>query len=228
MRPRVLIVDDEPPIAALLRYNFERAGFDVAISGDGESAIEAIIETPPDVVVLDWMLPEVSGIEVCRRIRGMREVARTPVLMLTARSEETDRIHGLDVGADDYVTKPFSPAELVARVRALLRRARPELDEVPIEHQGVRLDPARRELTFAGRTLPIHPRSFDLLRFLMAHPGRVYGREHLLDAVWGRDVAVEPRAVDAQVRRLRRALELAGAPDLVRTVRSAGYALTDD
>ncbi len=228
MKPKVLVVDDEPPLTMMLRYNLERAGFDVRVCEDGEAALAAVAEDPPDVILLDWMLPAVSGLEVCRRIRRAEPTRGVPIIMLTARGEEADRVRGLDTGADDYVTKPFSPVELIARMRALMRRARPDLGEAPLEARGVVLDPARREVRYAGRPIELHPRSFDLLRFLMAHPGRVFTRERLLDAVWGRDVAVEPRAVDAQVRRLRRALEAAGAPNLVRTARSAGYGLAGD
>lgn len=227
-RPVVLIVEDEPAQVEVLRYNLEKEGFRAIVAGDGEEALLLAREETPDLVILDWMLPELSGVEVCRRIRRLPDIGRTPIIMVTARGEEADRVRGLDTGADDYVTKPFSPVELIARMRALMRRARPDLGEAPLAARGVVLDPARREVRFAGRPVELHPRSFDLLRFLMAHPGRVFTRERLLDAVWGRDVAVEPRAVDAQVRRLRRALEAAGAPDLVRTARSAGYGLAGD
>jgi len=228
VKPKVLVVDDEPPLTMMLRYNLERAGFAVRVCEDGEAALAAVAEDPPDVILLDWMLPAVSGLEVCRRIRRARETRSVPIIMLTARGDEADRVRGLDTGADDYITKPFSPVELIARLRALMRRARPDLGEAPLEVRGVVLDPTRREARFQGRKIALHPRSFDLLRFLMAHPGRVFSRERLLDAVWGRDVAVEPRAVDAQVRRLRRALADAGAPNLVRTARSAGYGLAED
>ena len=225
MKAKILVVEDDPPVSMMLQYNLEREGYSVSVAEDGEEALRLIVEDPPDAVVLDWMLPMVSGLEVCRRVRRKLESENVPIIMVTARAEEEDRLRGLDTGADDYVTKPFSPNELVARIRALLRRTRPDLGEKNMGCKGVALSPANREVTFSGQSIQLHPKSFDLLPFLMLHPRRVYSREQLLDHVWGREAAVEPRAVDAQIRRLRRSLDEAGAPNLVRTVRSAGYGL---
>ena len=225
MKAKILVVEDDPPVSMMLQYNLEREGYSVSIAEDGEEALNLIAEDAPDAVVLDWMLPMVSGLEVCRQVRRKLETETVPIIMVTARAEEEDRLRGLDTGADDYITKPFSPNELVARVRALLRRTRPDLGEKNIDCNGVALSPANREVTFDGKCIQLHPKSFDLLAFLMTHPRRIYSREQLLDYVWGREAAVEPRAVDAQIRRLRRSLEDAGAPNLVRTVRSAGYGL---
>ncbi len=184
-----------------------------------------IAERRPDLVVLDWMLPLVSGIEVCRRLRRTPETRRLPVIMLTARGEEEDRIRGLECGADDYVTKPFSPRELVARVRAVLRRARPAIEDEVLRAGDVVMDLAAHRVHRGEHEVRLGPTEFRLLRHLLEHPGRVFSREQLLDAVWGHDVYVEPRTVDVHIRRLRKALNAGDAPDIIRTVRSAGYAL---
>ncbi|RAK68571.1 phosphate regulon transcriptional regulator PhoB [Phenylobacterium kunshanense] len=225
MTPYVLVVEDEDALATLLDYNLMKEGFRVERAADGEEALLRVAEEPPDLVVLDWMLPKVSGVEVCRQLRAGAETRRTPVLMLTARGEEGDKVRGLDTGADDYVVKPFSMSELVARIRALLRRTRPELVEERLEYADLVLDRGRHRVTRAGKDVHLGPTEYRLLDFLMQRPGRVFSRERLLDAVWGANTYVEVRTVDVHVGRLRKALRQPGAPDLIRTVRSAGYAL---
>jgi len=223
--PYILVVEDEDALATLLDYNLMKEGFRVERAADGEEALLRVSEEPPDLVVLDWMLPKVSGVEVCRQLRAGAETRRTPVLMLTARGEEGDKVRGLDTGADDYVVKPFSMSELVARIRALLRRTRPELVEERLEYADVVLDRGRHRVTRGGKDVHLGPTEYRLLDFLMQRPGRVFSRERLLDAVWGANTYVEVRTVDVHVGRLRKALRQQGAPDLIRTVRSAGYAL---
>jgi two-component system phosphate regulon response regulator PhoB len=223
--PYVLLVEDEDALATLLDYNLMKEGFRVERAADGEEALLRVAEEPPDLVVLDWMLPKVSGVEVCRQLRAGSETRRTPVLMLTARGEEADKVRGLDTGADDYVVKPFAMSELVARIRALLRRTRPELVDERLEYADLALDRARHRVTRGGKDVHLGPTEYRLLDFLMQRPGRVFSRERLLDAVWGANTYVEVRTVDVHVGRLRKALRQPGAPDLIRTVRSAGYAL---
>jgi two-component system phosphate regulon response regulator PhoB len=225
MKPFILVVEDEQALVTLLRYNFEAAGYEVATALDGDEALMAIAERRPDLIVLDWMLPSISGLEVCRQIRRKPETRDVPVIMLTARGEEADRVRGLDSGADDYVAKPFSPAELVARVRAVLRRSRPSTAEDVLAYAGIQMDLAAHRVTRSGRPIHLGPTEFRLLRHFLEHPGRVFAREQLLDAVWGHDVYVEPRTVDVHIRRLRKAINGEGEPDVIRTVRSAGYAL---
>ena len=211
----------------MLRYNLEREGFAVCAASDGEEALVQIAERKPDVVLLDWMLPLVSGIEVCRQIRRAPASRTLPIVMLTARGEEGDRIRGLNSGADDYVVKPFSPAELIARLRAVIRRAQPTSAEEVLRFVDLALDLVAHRVSRAGRPIHLGPTEFRLLRFLMQHPGRVFSREQLLDQVWGHDVYVEARTVDVHIRRLRKAINVGSALDLVRTVRSAGYALDE-
>ncbi|MCC7273546.1 MAG: phosphate regulon transcriptional regulator PhoB [Alphaproteobacteria bacterium] len=225
MKPLVLVVEDEVPLLTLLRYNLEKEGFRVAEARDGEEALVAVKDLEPDLVLLDWMLPLVSGIEVCRQIRRMPEARAVPIVMLTARGEEADKIRGLNSGADDYVTKPFSPSELTARLKAVLRRARPATGEEMLRFSDLAMDLAAHRVARNGRNVHLGPTEFRLLRFFMEHPGRVFSREQLLDAVWGRDVYVEPRTVDVHIRRLRKAVNGDADIDLIRTVRSAGYAL---
>ena len=225
MTPYVLVVEDEDALATLLDYNLMKEGFRVERAADGEEALLRVAEEPPDLVILDWMLPKVSGVEVCRQLRAGAETRRTPVLMLTARGEEADKVRGLDTGADDYVVKPFAMSELVARIRALLRRTRPELVEERLEYADLILDRGRHRVTRAGKDVHLGPTEYRLLDFLMQRPGRVFSRERLLDAVWGANTYVEVRTVDVHVGRLRKALRTSGEPDLIRTVRSAGYAL---
>ncbi|MFD2265290.1 phosphate regulon transcriptional regulator PhoB [Lacibacterium aquatile] len=225
--PLVLVVEDEISISTLLRYNLEREGFRVVEAMDGEEALIVAAEQNPDLVLLDWMLPMLSGIEVCRRLRRLPSARTTPIIMLTARGEEADKIRGLDSGADDYVTKPFSVTELVARVKAVLRRTRPSVDGDVLAFADVILDLVAHRVRRNTRDVHLGPTEFRLLRYLMEHPGRVFSREQLLDSVWGSDVYVEPRTVDVHIRRLRKALNGDGEMDIVRTVRSAGYALDE-
>ena len=221
-KPRVLVVEDEESILTLIHYNLEAEGYNVLEARDGEEAMLVVEEEAPDLLVLDWMLPHLSGIEVCRRVRLSRNHRNVPIIMLTARGEEADKIRGLDSGADDYLTKPFSPSELVARVRALLRRSRPEGFTEKLAYADLEMDLAAHR---GGRDVHLGPTEYRLLRHLMERPGRVFSREQLLDAVWGRDIYVEARTVDVHIRRLRKALNAEGEEDLIRTVRAAGYSL---
>jgi len=224
---RILVVEDEEALCALLEYNITKEGFEVVIAMDGEEALIKIEEECPDLVLLDWMLPKVSGIEICRQIRASADTRSLPVIMLTARGEEDDRIRGLDTGADDYLTKPFSMTELVARLRAVLRRTRPTLAGDVATFGDIILDRERRRVRRGEREVHLGPTEFRLLDCLLQRPGRVYSREQLLDLVWGRDVYVEARTVDVHVGRLRKALNRRGEKDPIRTVRAAGYALDE-
>jgi len=229
MPPKVLIVEDDLSHAEVLRYNLAREGFDVSLVENGDSAMSMIEAQPPDLVVLDWMIPGLSGVEVCRRLRRRPESRSLPVIMVTARSEETDRIEGLESGADDYVVKPFSPSELLARIRALLRRVGGRLNtdgaasEI-IEVDDIRVDLSGHRVTRAGRNVHLGPTEFRLLKTLMESRGKVLSREQLLDRVWGHDIHVEVRTVDAHIRRLRRAMNSRTGKDVIRTVRGVGYA----
>ena len=224
-KKRLLLMEDDRPIAELVRWHFERDDFDVVHTPSGEEGLIEAAETPPDIVLLDWMLEELSGIEVCRRLRRNGDTANVPIIMLTARGEESDRIRGLETGADDYVTKPFSPRELVARVNAVLRRVRPALAGASLRYGDLELDTAAHKVRRNGVVVPLGPTEFKLLRHLLEHPGRVFARERLLDAVWGRDAEIEIRTIDVHIRRLRLALNAGGGKDMIRTVRAAGYAL---
>jgi two-component system phosphate regulon response regulator PhoB len=223
--PYVLVVEDEEALATLLKYNLEKEGYRVSVAGDGEEALMMAEEAPPDLVLLDWMLPKVPGIEVCRRLRLRTDARNTPIVMLTARGDEGDRIRGLDMGADDYVSKPFSVSELLARLRAVMRRIRPALADDKINVGDIVIDRAARRVRRAGREVHLGPTEFKLLDYLAQHPGRVFSREQLLDAVWGSDVYVEARTVDVHIGRLRKAVNRESEIDPIRTVRSAGYAL---
>ncbi len=225
MPPSVLVVEDEAALSTLLRYNLEKEGFAVSEARDGEEALLQLKEQKPDAVLLDWMLPRISGLELCRQIRRAPAWRDLPVIMLTARGEEGDRVRGLDSGADDYVSKPFSTSELIARLKAVIRRARPAAQAEMLRFGDLSLDGAAHRVTRSGEPVHLGPTEFRLLRFLLERPGRVFSREQLLDAVWGRDAEVELRTVDVHIRRLRKALNEGGRRDLVRTVRSAGYAL---
>lgn len=225
MKPRILIVEDEAALMAMLRYNLEKEGYQVDEAADGQEALIKVAEEKPDLVLLDWMLPQLSGIEVCRQLRRHPETRNLPIIMLTARGEETDRVRGLDAGADDYIAKPFSPSELMARMRAVLRRIRPALAEEVLTCGDLVMDVAAHRVTRGGRDVRLGPTEFRLLRYFLEHPGRVLSRDQLLDAVWGRDVFVEQRTVDVHIRRLRKALNAPQDSDIIRTVRSAGYAL---
>ncbi len=222
LAPYILVVEDEESLATLLRYNLEKEGYRVAASSDGEEALMLIHEGLPDLIVLDWMLPSVSGIEICRRLRQRGGSRNVPILMLTARAEESDRIRGLDTGADDYLVKPFSMSELCARVRAVLRRIRPGLAEDRVRAGDIVVDRVAHRVKRNGEEVRLGPTEFRLLDYFIQHPGRVFSREQLLNAVWGSDIYVETRTVDVHIGRLRRAL---GGGDPIRTVRSAGYAL---
>jgi two-component system phosphate regulon response regulator PhoB len=225
MNPLILVVEDEPALATLLRYNLEKEGFSVAEAHDGEEALLQLSERTPDAVLLDWMLPQVSGLEICRRIRRTPQWRTLPVIMLTAKGEEADRVRGLEGGADDYVVKPFGVTELVARLKAVLRRARPTAGAEMLRYADLLMDLASHRVTRNGASVHLGPTEFRLLRVLLERPGRVFSREQLLDAVWGRESEIEPRTVDVHIRRLRKALNEDGRRDLIRTVRAAGYAV---
>jgi two-component system phosphate regulon response regulator PhoB len=224
-QPRLLLVEDDRALADLLMWHFGRAGYDVVRTGDGDEALLLAEERTPDLVVLDWMIEGVSGIEVCRRLRRKASTAHVPIIMLTARGEESDRVRGLDTGADDYVTKPFSPRELMSRIAAVLRRVRPALAGDRLAYADIEMDLATHKVRRAGNAVQLGPTEFRLLRHLLEQPGRVFSRELLLDAVWSHDSEIDSRTVDVHVRRLRKALNEGGRPDLIRTVRSAGYSL---
>ncbi len=224
-KPRVLMVEDDPALAVMLRYNLEKLGYLVDEAGDGQEALLRVVEFSPDIVLLDWMLPSLSGLEVCRQIRRRPQTRDLPVIMITARMEEQDSIRGLNTGADDYITKPFSIEALTARMRALLRRAQPQPAGRMMQFHDIVMDPGEHRVQRNGRAVHLGPTEYRLLEFLLRHPRRVFSREDLLDAVWGADIHVEVRTVDVHIRRLRKALNAPGEADLVRTVRSAGYAL---
>ena len=227
MKTHIMVAEDELAVCELLRYNLEREGYQVSIANDGDEALLLLEESAPDLLLLDWMLPKTAGIEVCRRVRSRPETKNLPIIMLTARAEETDRIRGLDTGADDYVTKPFSTTELMARIRAVLRRIRPGLTEDTLEVGDIVLDRVGHTVRRADEELHLGPTEYRLLEHFMQHPGRVFSRDQLLNAVWGTDVYVELRTVDVHVGRLRKILKNVG-PDPIRTVRSAGYAMKNN
>lgn len=228
MTPHVLVAEDEEALAQLLKYNLEKEGYRVSLARDGEEALMVAEEAHPDLVVLDWMLPKVPGIEVCRRLRNRSNVRNTPIVMITARGDEADRTRGLDTGADDYVVKPFYMSELLARLRAVMRRIRPALAEDKITVGDIMLDRAAHRVRRSSREVHLGPTEFRLLEYMMQHPGRVFSREQLLDAVWGSEVYVEARTVDVHIGRLRKALNEPEEVDPIRTVRSAGYAFDVD
>ncbi|HEY9235436.1 MULTISPECIES: phosphate regulon transcriptional regulator PhoB [Phenylobacterium] len=229
MTPHILVVEDEDALSTLLQYNLDKEGYDVVVAGDGEEALTLVSERLPDIIILDWMLPKISGIEVCRRLRQRSESRNVPIIMLTARGEESDRIRGLDTGADDYIVKPFAMSELSARIRAVLRRIRPGLAEDRVHIGDLTIDRVAHRVKRGGKEIHLGPTEFRLLDYLMQHPGRVFSREQLLDAVWGSDVYVEARTVDVHVGRLRKALNKDDTTvDPIRTVRSAGYSLDMD
>ena len=225
--PAVLVIEDESALSTLLRYNLEREGYRVFEARDGEEALLLADEVKPDLIVLDWMLPQLSGIEVCRRLRGRGHLRNVPIVMLTARGEESDRIRGLDTGADDYIVKPFSMTEFLARLRAVMRRVRPSLVEDIVTVGEISIDRGSHRVRRAGRDIHLGPTEYRLLDQLMQHPGRVFSREQLLDIVWGSDVYVEARTVDVHVGRLRKALNELDERDPIRTVRSAGYSFDE-
>ena len=223
MPANILLVEDEPAIQELIAVNLTRAGHHVLRVSDAENAERMVRETLPDLVLLDWMLPGVSGVEFARRLRADERTRTVPIIMLTARGEEQDKVVGLETGADDYITKPFSPRELVARIKAVLRRRAPQLTDDPVELGGIRLDPTTHRVSADGQTLTLGPTEFRLLHYLMTHSERVHSRTQLLDRVWGDHVFVEERTVDVHIRRLRAALEQTGHDELVQTVRGSGY-----
>ena len=224
---RILIVEDEEPLSLLLRYNLETEGYDVETVARGDDADTRLRESTPDLVVLDWMLPGLSGIELCRRLRARPETKSLPIIMLTARGEESERVRGLSTGADDYIVKPFSVPELVARIRALLRRSRPERLADVLTLGEIELDRVKKRVSRAGRDVELGPTEFRLLEFLMERPGRVFTREQLLDGVWGSEVYIDERTVDVHVGRLRKALNRGRDGDPIRTVRGSGYSIDD-
>ena len=224
---RILIVEDEEPLTLLLRYNLEAEGYDVDVVARGDDADTRLREGLPDLVVLDWMLPGLSGIELCRRLRTRPETKALPIIMLTARGEESERVRGLATGADDYIVKPFSVPELLARVRALLRRAKPERMADMLALGEIELDRVRKRVTRSGRDIDLGPTEYRLLEFLMERPGRVFSREQLLNGVWGNDVFIDERTVDVHVGRLRKALNRGRELDPIRTVRGSGYSIDD-
>jgi len=224
-KPKLLLVEDDRALADLLIWHFERGGFEVRRTGDGDEALMLAQEEQPDIVILDWMIEGISGLEVCRRLRRKERTGNVPIIMLTARGEESDRVRGLDTGADDYVTKPFSPRELMSRVAAVLRRVRPALAGETLSYADIEMDVTAHRVRRGGQPVQLGPTEFRLLRHLLEQPGRVFSREALLDAVWQHDPDIDARTVDVHVRRLRRALNEGGRPDIIRTVRSAGYSL---
>jgi len=227
VQPYILVVEDEEALATLLHYNLEKEGYRVELCADGEEAMIRIDEKLPDIVVLDWMLPSVSGIEVCRRLRQRSVTRNLPIIMLTARGEESERVRGLATGADDYIVKPFSVPELSARVRALLRRALPERLADVLSFGDLEVDRETKRVSRAGRAIDLGPTEYRLLEFLMERPGRVFSREQLLNGVWGSEIYIDERTVDVHVGRLRKALNRGHDTDPIRTVRGAGYALDD-
>lgn len=226
MAANILVVEDEPGIQEVLKFNLGHHGHHVSVASSGEEALGLLNGILPDLILLDWMLPGISGIELARRIRDDGRLKTVPIIMLTARTEERDKVAGLDTGADDYLTKPFSPAELNARIKAVLRRRAPQMTEDVVAIAGLCLDPAAHRVTGDGQSLDMGPTEFRLLHFLMTHPERVYSRSQLLDQVWGDHVFVEERTVDVHIRRLRSALEATGHDRLIQTVRGAGYRLS--
>ena len=224
-KARMLLVEDDAALAELIAFHFRREDFEVVHTHDGDESLLLAREAVPDIVLLDWMVEGLSGIEVCRRLRRSPETQNVPIIMLTARGEEEDRVRGLETGADDYVTKPFSPRELVARVNAVLRRVRPALAGEALSYGDLEMDTVGHKVRRGGDVVPLGPTEFRLLRHFLEHPGWVFSRERLLDAVWGHDSEIESRTVDVHIRRLRKAINIGDRPDIIRTVRSAGYAL---
>jgi len=224
---KVLVIEDEEALQGLLEYNLQKEGFEVAVEGDGGDALLAVAEQVPDIILLDWMLPNKTGIDICRALRRSPATSDIPVIMLTARAEEEDKLRGLGIGADDYITKPFSISEVIARIRTVLRRSNPSIIGDIASHGDIRLDRDQMRVFRAGQTVALGPTEFKLLDVLIQRPGRVYSREQLLDRVWGQDVYVENRTVDVHVGRLRRALKTVGINDPIRTVRASGYALDE-
>ena len=224
IKSSILLVEDDQALSVMLSFNIEKAGFKVRSAVDGEEAMSLAREETPDLVVLDWMIPKLSGLEVCRMMRRNKTLSKVPIIMLTARSKEEDRLRGLEGGADDYVTKPFSPKELIARIKAVLRRSRPSTGTDELSIGNVIMDLASYKVTREGQEIHLGPIEFKLLRHFLENPGRVYSREQLIDTVWGQGIYIEMRTVDVHIRRLRKAMQVGAGKDIIRTVRSAGYA----
>ena len=227
-KPTILVVEDEAPLLTLLRYNLEKQGFRVEEAADGQEALLRVAEARPDLILLDWMLPALSGIEVCRQLRRRPATRDLPIIMVTARTEDQDAVRALDTGADDYIAKPFAMDSLLARIRALLRRSGSIATKGMLAYLDISMDQDAHRVTRAGKPLHLGPTEYRMLEFFLQNPGRVFSREQLLDAVWGRDIHVEPRTVDVHIRRLRKAINIEGCTDVIRTVRSAGYALDQE
>jgi len=225
MKAHILIVEDDPSLSELLQYNLDNAGFKASVVSEGDEVISTIMQEEPDLVILDWMLPNLSGIEICRQVRQNNDIRNLPIIMLTAKGEESERIRGLETGADDYVVKPFSPSELIARVKAVLRRTHPEKSADVLEFQDIVMNLEEHRVSRDGTNIHLGPTEYRLLRVFLEKPGRVFSREQLLDRVWGRDIYVEARTVDVHIRRLRKAMQLPGTHNLIRTVRAAGYSI---
>lgn len=223
MAATILVVEDEPAIQALIATNLKRAGHDVITVVDAESAIQVLKQTLPDMILLDWMLPGMSGKDLARKLRAEERTRTLPIIMLTARSDEQDKIQGLEIGADDYITKPFSPRELLARIKTVLRRVAPQATEDIVEIKGICLNPVTHRVLVDGQEVALGPTEFNLLHFLMTHPERVHSRSQLLNQVWGDHVYIEERTIDVHIRRLRAVLEESGKDNLIQTVRGSGY-----
>ena len=225
MKAKIFIVEDEPSIVQLVKYNLEKQNFKVLVSNNGEEGLQEIKKTEPDLILLDWMLPDLSGIDICKALRKDTKFKNVPIIMLTARSQEEDKVLGLNVGADDYLPKPFSNLELVARVNALLRRSKPSIAEDVVSFQDLKIDRLQRKVFRGNKEINLGPTEYKLINFFVKNPSRVYSREQLLENIWTNSINVESRTVDVHIRRLRKAINLSGTKDLIRTVRSAGYAL---
>jgi len=224
IKPSILLVEDDQALSTMLSFNIEKAGFTIRTTNDGEEAIILVREQIPDLIILDWMIPKFSGLEICQMIRRNKDFSQVPIIMLTARTKEEDRLRGLEAGADDYVTKPFSPKELIARIRAVLRRSRPSTAMDKLSVGDLLMDLSEYRVSREGKEIHLGPIEFKLLRHFMENPGRVYSREQLIDSVWGAGIYIEMRTVDVHIRRLRKAIQIGATKDLIRTVRSAGYA----
>ena len=225
MKAKIFIVEDEPSIVQLVKYNLEKQNFKVLVSNNGEEGLQEIKKTEPDLILLDWMLPDLSGIDICKALRKDTKFKNVPIIMLTARSQEEDKVLGLNVGADDYLPKPFSNPELIARVNALLRRSKPSVTEDVVSFQDLKIDRLQRKVFRGNKEINLGPTEYKLINFFVKNPSRVYSREQLLENIWTSSINVELRTVDVHIRRLRKAINLLGTKDLIRTVRSAGYAL---
>jgi two-component system, OmpR family, phosphate regulon response regulator PhoB len=225
MKAKIFIVEDEPSIVQLVKYNLEKQNFKVLVSNNGEEGLQEIKKTEPDLILLDWMLPDLSGIDICKALRKDTKFKNVPIIMLTARSQEEDKVLGLNVGADDYLPKPFSNLELIARVNALLRRSKPSIAEDVVSFQDLKIDRLQRKVFRGNKEINLGPTEYKLINFFVKNPSRVYSREQLLENIWTNSINVELRTVDVHIRRLRKAINLSGTKDLIRTVRSAGYAL---